>query len=80
MLESLLRTLPAQRAPALQRELEVLKRSAKRSFEEPADQMMATEVDSQGVGGRHSTHNEDTHSPLSTIPGGDGRREESNVN
>jgi uncharacterized membrane protein len=52
MLESLLRTLPEQRAPALRGELEVLNRVVSKSFAEPEDQDMAADSDSQGVGGR----------------------------
>jgi uncharacterized membrane protein len=51
MIESLLRVLPPERAPALREELAMLHRSAARSFSEPEDQLMATHGDRQGVGG-----------------------------
>jgi uncharacterized membrane protein len=51
MMESLLRVLPPERAPALREELAMLHRSAARSFAEPEDQLMAAHGDRQGVGG-----------------------------
>jgi uncharacterized membrane protein len=51
MIESLLRVLPPERAPALREELTLLRRSAVRSFAEPEDQVMAADGDRQGVGG-----------------------------
>jgi uncharacterized membrane protein len=51
MIESLLRVLPPERAPALRDELAMLQRSAARSFAEPEDQVMAADSDRQGVGG-----------------------------
>jgi len=51
MLKSLLQILPAQRAPALRRELELLNRSALRSFPDPEDQALALDEDCQGMGG-----------------------------
>src|SRR5262249_26489945 len=53
MLESLIQTLPQQRAPLLRKELELLKRSAARFFTEPEDQAMAGIGDYQGMGGTH---------------------------
>jgi uncharacterized membrane protein len=44
MLESLLRTLPEQRAAPLMRELHLLNRAAARSFADPEDQAFAAEV------------------------------------
>jgi uncharacterized membrane protein len=52
MIESLLRVLPPERAPALRDELAMLQRSAVRSFTEPEDQVMAGDSDCQGVGGK----------------------------
>jgi uncharacterized membrane protein len=51
MLENLLTTLPAIRAEPLRRELESLKKSAKRFFPDPEDRALADESDSQGMGG-----------------------------
>jgi uncharacterized membrane protein len=51
MIESLLRVLPPERAPALREELAMLHRSAAKSFSEPEDQVLATHGDRQGVGG-----------------------------
>ena len=55
MIESLLRVLPPERAPALRDELAMLQRSAVRCFTEPEDQVMAGDSDSQGVGGKGSS-------------------------
>lgn len=52
MLENLIHTLPALRAPVLREELTKLKRSAKRSFAEAQDRALAEVSDSQGVGGK----------------------------
>jgi uncharacterized membrane protein len=51
MLENLIATLPAERAGALRVELQILKKSAERFFQEPEDRALAEESDSQGVGG-----------------------------
>jgi uncharacterized membrane protein len=51
MLENLIRTLPEERAAALQSELRLLKKTAQRFFQEPEDQALADVSDSQGVGG-----------------------------
>jgi uncharacterized membrane protein len=51
MLESLIRTLPEERAALLRQELALLHRSAERSFPEPEDRALAEVSDSLGVGG-----------------------------
>jgi uncharacterized membrane protein len=51
MLEDLIQTLPAERAAPLRQELQLLKRSAERFFQEPEDRALADISDSQGVGG-----------------------------
>jgi uncharacterized membrane protein len=50
MLESLIQTLPEERAKLLRRELELLHRSTERSFPEPEDRALAVVGDPQGVG------------------------------
>ena len=50
MLENLIETLPAQRAPFLRQELNLVRRSAERFFPEPEDRALAEISDSQGVG------------------------------
>ena len=52
MLEDLIRTLPRDRVPLLQRELSLLHRSAERFFVEPEDRALAEISDSQGVGSK----------------------------
>jgi uncharacterized membrane protein len=52
MLENLIETLPAQRAPLLQQELSLLHRSTERFFPEPEDRALAEVSDSQGVGSK----------------------------
>ncbi|HEV3302146.1 MAG TPA: DUF2254 domain-containing protein [Planctomycetaceae bacterium] len=52
MLEDLLRTLPEERHPLLRQELNLLHRSAERSFSEPEDRELAGVSDLQGVGGK----------------------------
>lgn len=54
MLENLTEVLPPERAALLLGELELLRRSAGRSFPEPEDQALAGVSDLQGVGGKHS--------------------------
>lgn len=54
MLENLIQTLPAERTPLLRQELDLLRRSSERSFQEPEDRLLADESDVQGVGGRHT--------------------------
>jgi uncharacterized membrane protein len=53
MLENLIQSLPPERAPLLQQELDLLNRSARRSFPEPEDRALADVSDLQGVGGKH---------------------------
>jgi uncharacterized membrane protein len=60
MIESLLRVLPPERAPALRDELAMLQRSCVRSFTEPEDQVMAADGDPQGVGGKAAGSNSST--------------------
>jgi uncharacterized membrane protein len=54
MLENLAGVLPPERAALLRGELELLRRSAGRSFPEPEDQALAGVSDLQGVGGKQS--------------------------
>lgn len=56
MLESLIQTLPVERGTLLTKELNLLQRSAERSFPEPEDRAMAQTSDYQGVGGRHDAN------------------------
>jgi uncharacterized membrane protein len=51
MLENLMATLPAIRAEPLRRELQLLKKSAERCFQDPEDRALADESDAQGMGG-----------------------------
>lgn len=51
MLEDLIRTLSEERAAPLRLELELLKKSAERFFQDPEDRALAAESDAQGVGG-----------------------------
>jgi uncharacterized membrane protein len=51
MLENLMATLPAIRAEPLRRELQLLKKSAERCFQDPEDRALAEESDAQGMGG-----------------------------
>src|SRR5262249_49323529 len=51
MLENLMQTLPGVRAPLLQKEMDLIHRSANRSFPEPEDRALAEVSDFQGVGG-----------------------------
>ncbi len=52
MLETLIKTLPEERAAALRQELKVLKKTAEHFFQEPEDRAMADRSDSLGVGGK----------------------------
>jgi uncharacterized membrane protein len=52
MLENLIQTLPEERTGLLQRELDLLHRSAERFFAEPEDRALAHVSDAQGVGGQ----------------------------
>ena len=56
MLENLIETLPARRAPMLQLELSLLQASAKRMFVDLYDQALAETADSQGMGGGDTPH------------------------
>jgi len=51
MLENLIDTLPAMRAPLLRQELRLLELSAKRMFPDVDDQTLAKTGDLQGMGG-----------------------------
>jgi hypothetical protein len=51
MLENLIDTLPAMRAPLLRQELRLLESSAKRMFPDVDDQALAETGDLQGMGG-----------------------------
>jgi uncharacterized membrane protein len=55
MLEDLIAKLPAARAEPLRVELQLLKKSAERSFRDPEDRALADESDSQGVGGANES-------------------------
>jgi uncharacterized membrane protein len=55
MLENLTQTLPESRSVLLQRELQLLHRSAERFFHEPEDRSLAGVGDLQGVGGAHDS-------------------------
>jgi uncharacterized membrane protein len=63
MLENLLRTLPALRAPFLRQQLALLHRSAERSFPEPEDRALAEVSDFQGVGGKQEQNRRGTQIP-----------------
>jgi uncharacterized membrane protein len=52
MLENLIETLPAERAPLLRQELDLLQRSTQRFFPEIEDRALADVSDPQGVGGK----------------------------
>jgi len=51
MLESLIDTLPSNRAALLRTELELLDRGVQRDFRDPEDRVRAAAADSLGVGG-----------------------------
>ena len=51
MLENLMHSLPPERSALLEQELNLLNRSAERSFPEPEDRALAEVGDLQGVGG-----------------------------
>lgn len=53
MLKDLIETLPARRAPVLQRELALLATSSKRAFPDLADRTLAESGDMQGIGGSY---------------------------
>jgi uncharacterized membrane protein len=54
MLESLIQTLPEERAAVLRQELDLLNRSAQRFFPEAEDRAMADVSDAQGMGGKRA--------------------------
>jgi uncharacterized membrane protein len=53
MLKDLMETLPARRAPILQKELALLTSSSKRTFQDLDDQTLAEASDLQGIGGSY---------------------------
>ena len=53
MLTDLIETLPPRRVPILKKELALLATSSKRTFQDVADQNLATEGDLQGIGGSY---------------------------
>jgi len=53
MLKDLIETLPARRAPVLQKELALLAMSSKRAFPDLDDQTLAEAGDMQGIGGSY---------------------------
>jgi uncharacterized membrane protein len=61
MLENLIQTLPAARAPLLREELALLRRSAERFFADPEDRALAEVSDFQGVGGKQGRGQGDGH-------------------
>jgi len=54
MLENLIQSLPEERVPRLQQELNLLNRSAERFFVDPEDRALADVSDLQGVGGKRA--------------------------
>ena len=67
MLENLIETLPAKRAPMLQLELSLLQASAKRMFVDLYDQALAETGDLQGMGGGEKKHREHHESGVAAI-------------
>ena len=57
MLEDLIQTLPEERSAPLRQELQMLKKSAQRFFQEPEDRALAEVSDAQGVGGTQEMNN-----------------------
>ncbi len=55
MLEELIKTLPAERIPLLQAQLELVHASVERQFSDSSDRELAGLADSQGLGGRLSS-------------------------
>jgi len=53
MLQDLIKTLPARRAPVLQKELALLRTSSRRAFPDLDDQTLAEAGDLQGIGGSY---------------------------
>jgi uncharacterized membrane protein len=68
MLKDLIDTLPARRAPVLQKELALLATSSKRTFPDLDDQTLAESGDLQGIGGSY----EDTYEPNHAAGAGGG--------
>jgi uncharacterized membrane protein len=66
MLESLIEALPEERTAILREELSLVKRTAERAFQEPEDLALASEADSQGMGG--SARWGAKHGPLRPVP------------
>jgi uncharacterized membrane protein len=64
MLENLIDTLPARRAPLLRQELRLLQLSAKRMFPDVDDQTLAETGDLQGMGGGDGESHLLNHEPL----------------
>jgi uncharacterized membrane protein len=60
MLEGLISTLPAERAPLLQQQLDLLHRSVEQQFPEPLEFQQAEIPDSQGLGGRLAVYSVST--------------------
>ena len=54
MLKDLIETLPAQRAPVLEKELALLANSSRRTFQDVDDQTLAEAGDLQGIGGSYN--------------------------
>jgi uncharacterized membrane protein len=61
MLKDLIDTLPARRAPVLQKELALLATSSKRTFPDLDDQTLAESGDLQGIGGSYDEIYEQNH-------------------
>jgi uncharacterized membrane protein len=60
MLEGLISTLPAERAPLLQQQLDLLHRSVEQQFPDPLEFQQAEMPDSQGLGGRLAAYSVST--------------------
>ena len=73
MLENLIDTLPARRAPLLRQELRLLESSAKRMFPDLDDQTLAETVDLQGMGGGDGESHRLSNEPLVHDPIGVGK-------
>jgi uncharacterized membrane protein len=69
MLGSLIGTLPAERTALLREELDLLQRTASRSFPEPEDRALAHIPDQQGVGGVGTTTVDGEQTPPPAEPG-----------
>lgn len=73
MLENLIDTLPARRAPLLRQELRLLESSAKRMFPDLDDQTLAETGDLQGMGGGDGESHRLSNEPLVHDPIGVGK-------